>query len=768
MTLNKRYLRNIKNNLSFYIIITILTALIVYMYVALSASYKLEKDYIEEKISETNREDGQFTLYNDMSEDEMREFEDKWNVQLEKQRYVDTALDVDTDVDVRVYRTSENIDTYVMGKGRDIEADNEILINQLFAEANDISVGDEITLKVGGLSRAFKVVGFQIRTDYLFCLRTPSDVFCVFSEFGLGVISETAYDRLLSDSKIGEGESYYAIVYNEDNEMEVRRDLYKQKGTSSYLSSEINNRMQVPDDQLASLGMISEIILPVAILLVVVLIAVVLGRKVKNERKMIGILHALGMTKLELARHYSIFGLIPGLIGSIIGTILGSSMMSNMIDMIIEGKIEALPIDYKADASTCLMAIGLPTVCYGVAVFVTALLTIKGNAIELIKGSGRANKKKRLRMANSKYSFRTKYKLRAVLGNFGRTLTLLFGVAIGGILMSFMFACLDSLYYYVDNSVDNTGSYEYEYFLNTIMIEPEEDGLADGEVGFLATSFNAEEKNEIVTVMGLDDTTFINLTSEDGDSFELEDDRYFISSMGALIYGVEAGDTLSLYDINSLDQHDITIDGVFDNGSQILIVTSNNTLCELMDLEDSLGMPLDGLNVYTGVMSDHEIDFPSGSVIKELSKESFKKQIQENVVDGMEGVLGIMLILSGGLMVMVIFLMVNVLLSENTTTISMLKVLGYQDGEINKIITHIYHVVVALGILLGLYLGYIINGLNYRQSASLYNCYIPSVMYTSSIVKYLIIAVLSYVLSLYLLGTKIKRVSMVESLKEVY
>ena len=76
MTLNKRYLRNIKSNLSFYISITLLTLLVVYMYVAISAAYTKEKAYLDEKVIEANREDGQFTLYNDMSDEDIIKYEE--------------------------------------------------------------------------------------------------------------------------------------------------------------------------------------------------------------------------------------------------------------------------------------------------------------------------------------------------------------------------------------------------------------------------------------------------------------------------------------------------------------------------------------------------------------------------------------------------------------------------------------------------------------------------------------------------------------------
>lgn len=763
MTLNKRYLRNIKSNLSFYISITLLTLLVVYMYVAISAAYTKEKAYLDEKVIEANREDGQFTLYNDMSDEDIIKYEEKWNVDIEKQYFTDA--DLGDSRNIRVFRPSEKVNKYIISKGSDIDSDTDILISELFAKANDISIGDTIDITLNGVRKTFTVCGYAIRFDYLFCLKNVNDTFSISSEFGVGLISRDAYDSLITEAS--KGETYYSVVFNEDNEQEVRKDLYAEYQTSSYTSADINNRIQTPNDQLEELGTMTGMILPVAIIFVVILMAVILGRKVKNEKKMIGILNALGMTKFELARHYSIFGLIPGLVGSVLGTILGNATTGYMMDLMIEGKLEPFNIKFDGKLSSNLIAIGLPTLCYTLAVFVTALITIKGNSIELIKGSGKSNVHKNLRFPKSKMSFKTKYKLRAVLGNYGRTLTLIIGLAIGGLVLAFMLACTDSLEYYVDKSVDEIGSFEYEYFLNQVIVEAEDNSSFEADaVGFLASSFAAEDKNDIVTVMGIDDTSYINLTEKSGSELTPSDDHFYISSMGSMLYGVKKGDTLKLYDINSLEEYSITIDGVFENGSQNLIITNNKTLCKLLSLDTTIGIPLDSVKIYNGVMSKDSISFDDGLVLKEIYREDIKKQLDENILDSMKDILWVVLLLGAGIMIMIIFLMVNVLLSENTVTISMLKVLGYNDNEINSIITHVYHGIVAIGIIMGFFLGIWANDLNFKKSASVYNCYVKNVVKPSSVMIYFGIAIASYIISLKLLGNKIKKVSMVESLKD--
>ena len=775
MTLNRRYLRNFKSSLSFYISTGLITALVVYMFIAMSASYKAAKEHVDKSVRDTVREDGQFTLYNEMTDSDITDFEQEYNVTIDRISYKETeVLDgADSDkpeVTLRLFAPPERVDRYELSGGDDLSSDDEILINEQFANACGIKIGDSLTLASAEGQMKFKVAGFMIRYDYFFCLKNPNDTFSVSTEYGIAQLTQGAFDKLTG----GSNPHYYAIKYSEDNETEVRRELYNRFMTSGYVPAALNNRIQTPEDELKSLETMSYVILPAAILFVVILIAAVLGRKVKNELKMIGILNALGYRRGELAVHYSLFGAIPGLIGGALGVLLGLFATEPMVGVMFESKMEPLPISYGTAPADIIIGIAAPTLCYTAAVFLTALLTVKGSAIEMIKGTGSKHRRFSLRLAGLKAHFRTKYKLRMIFGSFGRTLTVIFGLTVGGLLLSFCLACVDSLQNYVDKSVDELGSYEYEYFLNTVLL-PEgtpDELMPDAEAQqrirnaiagtnaeeILSASFAVEGSSDYLTLMGMDDNPYMRLETTDGETLTEQDGKYYLSSMGAMIYGVEEGGELTFSDISSMQEHTVRIDKIFDCGSQNLLVTTNATAAETVG-----SLPAGSCNC---IMSESPIALEEGDVLKSFTKQSLKKQLEENVLDSMKQMMSAVYILGGLLLVTVVFLMVNVILSENLVNISMLKVLGYHDNEINRIMTHVYHVVAFIGITLGLAAGYIADRVNFEKSAAVYNCYVDNKMTLSSVLIYYGVSLLSYALALILLGRKTGRVSMVESLKD--
>ena len=772
MTLNKRYLRNFKHNLSFYISTSLLTALVVYMFIAISASYQTQADHVHEQIKKTAREDGQFSLYGQMTDDDITAFEQKNDVVIETMNYYDCEVTDGADPDkdaqtLRIFRPSEKLNGYEISGGKDISADNEILVSELFARACKIDIGDKLTVRGQSGETTFTVKGYAIRYDYFFCLKNPNDTFSVSSEFGVAVVTGQALEKLSG----GKPHGYYSIKYNTDNEQEVRKELYERFSNSDYLPAATNNRIQTPEDQLTALEFMAHIILPVSIVFVVVLIVAVLGRKVRNEMKMIGILNALGYRRRELAVHYSLFGAIPGIIGGVIGVLLGVLATEPVVGVMFESKMEPIPVSYGTSLFDALIGIALPTLCYTLCVFVTALVSVRGNAIDMIKGLNSKRKRKGFRLEKLKVRFRTKYRIRAVFGNFGRTLIVIFGLTVGGLILSFCLACIDSLQNYVDKSIDELGSYEYEYFLNTVLL-PEEKSpqLTDAQkqmydainktdaAKILAASLTVSSSSENLTLMGTDNNPYFTLKNENGEKITPKDDKFYISSMGANVYNVEQGSELTLCDIASLKEYKVKVAGIFDCGSQNLLITTNKGAAQLLN-----GIPQGSFNC---LMSDKQIPLGDENVLKCITKQSLKDQLDENILKSMKQLMTVVYILGGLLFVMVIFLMVNILLTENRITVSMLKVLGYHNGEINKVITHVYHVVFVIGSVLGLLAGWWANGANFKKSAAVYNCYVDNVMNVSSVLIYFAVAIVSYAVALFILGKKTDKVSMVESLKE--
>lgn len=740
MKLNKRYKRNIKSSLSSYISMALLTFLSVLLYLSLAGGVNGERAYIDEFRKTANVEDGQFTLYNDLTESDVSNLEKQYDVELEKQRYVD--YESDAGYTIRIFQDNKKINGYVVTKGEDISSDKDVLVSARFAETNGIEIGD--VLSVGELD--YSVSGYFERVDYLLMLKNITDSYYVPSEFGIATISKQSFDQFdATDIK-----EYYSVVYNKDNEIEFRKNLYEKFMTSSYTSAESNPRIASPLTTIESMEMASGVLLPVMLMFVVILVAVVLGRKVKSEHKQIGILAALGYHKKELALHYSLFGLIPGILGSVLGVVISLPVLPAMATMLF-ADIEPLPVSYTSNAVQIIISLVLPAVVYSVFAYITAYRIMSKDVVLMIHGGKSDSSKTKLRMKNSKLHFKTKFRLRTIFGNMSRTLVVILGVCVGGIILVYSFACMDSFKQYVDVSVDEAGNYEYQYVLNELKTDDLEEGTK-----VITTTFQVDGYDSTIMLTGLDDDSYLDLKNQTGDSVRINEGDYYISTMGAMAFGIETGDEVLLYDVNSMKEYSVKITGIIKNNSQNVIYSNRVTACDLLSLPDEC---------YNAVMSDTELDYSDSEVATVITKESLRSQIQE-VSDQMGAMIWIMVIFGVIICVITIYLMVNVLLTENASSISMLKVLGYHDNEIDKIVVNVYHYLIPFGIVLGVVAGYFVCKANFDASVTVYNTYIETCISAVSIIAYAILVLVSYFISILLLKRKVKKVDMVESLKD--
>ena len=344
MTLRKRYLRNIKNNLSFYICVCILTVLVVVLYLDFAAAAVKVGGDLDSFYDKFKVEDAQFTVEDDISEEDIEELEKKYDIILEKQRYIDFKMD---GYELRLMSIPKKINLFVMAD-EDIETSKpctevdkgKIIINTGLVTGNNLNKGDAITLN----DHKFEFVGDFERTDYLFPIKDTSDTYSLKKEFGIGMISDEEFEGIAEsewghtyesgdekDEKDGKDENedsksnvkeYYVIRYNKDNESDVRKAINEEYSMLSYLKAETNSRISTPKTEIEETSNMMNIVILILVIFISIIISVVIGRKIKNDRKQIGVLIALGYRKKELSRHYAMYGIIMGLIGAGVGVVV--------------------------------------------------------------------------------------------------------------------------------------------------------------------------------------------------------------------------------------------------------------------------------------------------------------------------------------------------------------------------------------------------------------------------------------------------------------
>lgn len=200
--LRKRIWRDFKSNLPRYLALSLLIILAMYLVVSLVGAAETIIRGSENADSRQCVEDGDFSLFVPMKDEEMEDLEAD-GVTIEPQFYMD--YEIDEDHTIRIFANRDEVNRIDLVKGTLAEKGNELVVERQFAEKNDISAGDVIIF--GG--REFTVTGIGTTPDYDNVLKSLGDTGCDCLHFGTGFVAADVYDTLRAEEKSIKSEEYY-------------------------------------------------------------------------------------------------------------------------------------------------------------------------------------------------------------------------------------------------------------------------------------------------------------------------------------------------------------------------------------------------------------------------------------------------------------------------------------------------------------------------------------------------------------------------------
>lgn len=736
MKLNKRYFRSIKSNLSFYVSSTVLTIMTLFLFFMMNIAGKSIWEFGDHFFATQNVEDANFTTYLPISEDEIEALEKEYAVSLEAQYYGNIETE---GVTARVFKKTSEINLYSITEGKDALQNNEIIISEGYAVYNKVSIGDE--LMIG--NKAYTVTGFFQRPDYLYMLQNESDSYKNVTTFFLAYVTDEEFETLDCENCL------YLVRYEEDNQTEFRKEINEKYHMRTYLSAKENMRIDMVKMQAEMFIAISYIILLIMPLIVVVLVSIVINRKVKSEQKMIGTLTALGYKKSKLMLHYAGFAMIPGLFGGIFAAFL-TVIFAQPFGEVGLMDYEPMRIECHLEPTAAILGIVIPTVMYVLAAMNSVNKLLKKDTVLLLNANSDQGKKRRRNiLVKNKISFRIKYALRSLIGNPSRTFVILLGIFLGSYIALLGYSFLDTMEYTKKNMVDEMGSFEYQYVLNEL-VEGNEYG---GEPIIMSTVEN--EAGEQFSIIGTSDTNpYLSLKDIQGREINLGD-GYYITNVMAMLQNVKAGDKLMLCNPLTLEEDEITVAGIVDNDMQNAVFTNKENAAEILGIDE---------NVSNVIMSDVELNIPDSKVIQTIKKTDAKEQFQ-NMSNQMNVMIYFLIGIGAIICVASIYVAVNMLVTENRSNISMLKVLGYKDKQINQIVLRINHILLPIGIIVSIPLVFASTNWFMAWLAEFIGVLPKAYIAPWSFIYTTILTCCSYFGSLFLLRRKVSKVDMVESLK---
>jgi len=192
--LRKRYLRELKSDFGKYIAIS----LFMIMLIGLVSGYLVVADSIERTFYEGwdkyNIEDGHITFFEVPANEVLSQLEDRANLTFYDLEYIEEDIDTQGTT-IRIFKIRTDIDKSCLMEGEMPLANDEIVIDRIFAQNNDIKIGDRITLN----GKSIKVTGYIALADFNCLFEKNTDMMMNAMVFGIAEMTEGGYTALNSN-----------------------------------------------------------------------------------------------------------------------------------------------------------------------------------------------------------------------------------------------------------------------------------------------------------------------------------------------------------------------------------------------------------------------------------------------------------------------------------------------------------------------------------------------------------------------------------------
>lgn len=723
--LRKRVLRDLKENVFRYIALAFLIIMGMYVIVSLiGAGYTIIDN--GETHDEANKiEDGQFSVFVPLSDEEISRLEDA-GAEVEGMFYEDyEVMDGKT---LRVFANRENIDLVECDEGNLAEADDEIVVEKRFSQVNDISVGDIIQIA----GNEFKVTGIGTSPDYNALFKDMSDTVVDSKVFGTVFVTEGAYDKLHATGESVKTETYLYAFRLEgkttcDDVKDALEDIKVDANITSFVTSDDNPRTGgAADDQQINVqaGYFFGVLL---MLLFTYVISVFVVHGIEKESSVIGALYALGVKRRDLMMHYLTLPVIVTTVAGIIGFLIGISNVGIPVQMADAYAYYSIPaMDVKIPPILIVYGIVMPPLTAIVVNYFVIRKKLSQTALSLIKNEVKQPKGSNVDLGDM--GFVGRFRVRQMLREMRTGLTVVIGMFIALICLMLSLNTATFCSKVKKQNVEDT-HYEYMYTYKY----PTENPPEGGEAAYAKTlKKEVYGYNWDVTVLGLSkNTKYFDVDLKDGKN------RVAISSSFAEKYCYSVGDEIVLHDEENDIDYGFTVDSVTQYTPAFYV---------FMTIDDARELFGAGSDEYNVVFSDKDLEVDPARLYATTTKADIESAAGI-FADQMRSMVIMIVIISTLIFVVVMYLMMKVMIDRSAFSISLIKVFGFKTKEIRKLYLDGNFFIIAIGAAICLPLAKLIMSAVYPSLVSNVNCgvkltfapWLWAVLYGGILVLYFII-----------------------------
>lgn len=622
-------------------------------------------------------------------------------------RYLSVNLDVEGETNKALaVDVSEdyNVSTFVLMQGQAYDPEgNGIWLSDKYAAVNGVSIGDTLSLSYQNLTISGEVVGLIKSGEHMICVADSNQLMPDYTAFGYAYLSpaklKAAVGEGLPDEmqELALDKAFTQInLISQLEKKELEEAVSKALGKTIMLVSKDDHVVYKEAMGEAEEGKAMGSVLPVLFLAIAILTMVTtMHRVAAKEKTQIGTLKALGFKNRRILLHYSSYGLFIGLVGTALGTGLGfwlcklvmseDGMMGTYFDM----------PDWSA---------AVPAFCYPVLAGTVGLLTLisflsvrqqlKGTAADALRPYTPKKMKKSLLERTKLFDrtrFGTKWNLRDLSRHKSRLAMTLVGIIGCMVLLVGGLGMRDTMAGFLDLLNNEISTYTTKVNLNEAADPAEAKALATELDGDWESLSGISLDGDTVTLDVIhNDRGLFHVIAEDNQRINLSDEGVYLCLR--LADRAKIGDSISFSPYGSDQSYTATVVGY--NRS---IMTESITMSDA--LADRLGISYTPTAIYTN-RSAAEIeksDLITGRQDQAQLMESFNSFVQ--IMDAMVIILVIAAVILG---IVVLYNLGVMSYVERYRELATLKVLGFRDKAIGRLLISQNIWLTVVGVLVGL------------------------------------------------------------------
>ena len=751
MSLSKKMLRDIKINKTQFISIFLMAFLGIFAFCGVCSEYYGLEQTSSDFYTDTNLADG--WIYNTTITDDAIDEINNFTTNSEKQLVVQSVANFSNDPDITLHFVEDNeISKFYVSQGQEFNLSDEsgVWLDKRFADAQNLSVGDNISFKFNGIEIEKEIKGIGYSPEYVY-EASPTSIIPDFKDIGFAYMSYKAFP---SDIKY----NVLLVKFNQSPD-DFKNSLDDSVEYLSFTKQSEHVSVSQFNEEMAQHKMIGDVFPIVFILVTFLTLLTSMTRIISHQRTQIGVLKAVGYKNRTIILHFMSYGFWLVLAGAILGLILGPMIIPNLFYPTMTYRY-SLPewnpgFDISFVVVATLMVLSSLLVSYLAARNISKenpANTMRPKAPN-ISSSGFLEKSSLWNRLN----FNLRWNYRDAKRNKFRALMAIVGVMGCVALLVSAFGMNDSMDNLKTWEYDDISHFESKLIINNGASLSDIDDVRKDVNGHTimeqAIEIKAQGNEKTASLLILNDTNLISQTDKNKNPLSLSNTDISLSAKMAESLNVGVGDTIKWHVIGSDDWVECKITNIHGEPLSQGIILSSDKL-------DELGLNFTPTSIITSQNVDKEYDS-----IKSVTTLSEMKENWDEMSGSIMMMVSILIFFAVLLAIVVLYNLGILSFTEIEREIATLKVLGFKTGDLRKLLLTQNILFTAIGFILGIPLGfYLMTLMMDAAGESLY--YIPSLTLGNIILSGVITFAVSIVVNL-LFSSKIKNLNMVEALKDV-